>query len=269
AGCPVGTAIEVKELFFNTPARRKFLKSANAETGQVSDLISRLAMAKPDVRFELRSGGKILFFSPGNGSLKDTAAVIFGADNVRSMLEVNYRGNFLSVDGLISKPVLTRASRQYQNFFINGRYIRSGLISAVLQQAYETQIPSGRFPIAILHLNLDPTQVDVNVHPTKMEVRLAREKEVQEELLEALCKPLDLSGAITGLWEIMPGRGNAQSEEDRAGAGEARPLVNPITPEPREYVPAQLLDPTEDRAKLPSPPTKNKEQLRFSLPAGK
>lgn len=205
-GCPVGTTVEVKDLFYNTPARRKFLKSATTETGHVSDLISRLAMARPDVRFELRSGNKLLFQSPGNGVIRDTAAVILGSDNVKSMLEIDYQGELIQLRGLVSKPVLTRASRQYQNIFINGRYIRSALISLVLQQAYQTLIPQGRFPIAILHLTIDPTQVDVNVHPTKMEVRIAREQEIQRELLDAIGREINSSSAITGLWEFLPGK---------------------------------------------------------------
>lgn len=266
AGCPVGTTVEVRDLFFNTPARRKFLKSATVETGQVSDLMSRLAMARPDVRFELRSVGRVLFSSPGSGSLKDTAAGIFGTDNVRSMLEVNYQGRLLSLTGLISKPVLTRASRQYQNFFINGRYIRSGLVSAALQQAYQTQIPAGRFPVAILHLALDPTQVDVNVHPTKMEVRLAREKEVQEELLEALSKPLDLPGAITGLWKILPERVKTRSEEEQAASGEQRQTEKPAENEHLEKVPEHRSHQNESRSGQQFAPVKSKEQLRLSLP---
>lgn len=211
-GCPVGTSIEVKDLFYNTPARKKFLKTATAETNQISDMLSRIALARPKVRFELRSGAKVIFFSPGTGFIKDTAAGIYGAENVRSMLEVNYRGSLLTLSGLISKPVLTRASRLYQNFFINGRYIRSGFIASLLQQSYQTLIPAGRFPMAVLHLQLDPSQVDVNVHPTKMEVRFAQEKEVQQELLEALSQTLILPQAIPGLWEVMPGRNNMASE---------------------------------------------------------
>ncbi|GAB6157514.1 DNA mismatch repair endonuclease MutL [Desulfotomaculum varum] len=263
-GCPVGTTVEVTDLFFNTPARRKFLKSAAAETGQISDLLAKLALARPDVRFELRSGNRVLFVSPGSGSLKDTAAVILGAFNLSSMLEVNYQGQLLNVKGLISKPVLTRASRQYQNFFINGRYIRSSLFSNVLQQAYENQIPGGRFPVAVLHLAIDPAQVDVNVHPTKMEVRLAREKEVLDELLAALTKPLQLTGAIGGLWENMPGRhherqaaptGKGTDHSKQAADGEpAQPAATNRQPGQRAVVLNE-----SDRAI-------NSRQLHFTLP---
>ena len=206
AGCPVGTTIDVQELFYNTPARRKHLKSPNAEAGQISDLFAKLALARPDVRMELRSSGRVIFCSPGNGSLRDAAASVFGPDNVRSMIELNHQGRLLSIRGFISKPVLTRASRQYQNFYINQRYIRSAFISSLLLQAYQTLIPAGRFPLALLHIALDPEQVDVNVHPTKMEVRLAREKELAEELLEIFSGHLHVPAAVTGLWEMMPGR---------------------------------------------------------------
>ncbi|ABO50406.1 DNA mismatch repair protein MutL [Desulforamulus reducens MI-1] len=262
-GCPVGTIIEIKDLFFNTPARRKFLKTANAETSQVSDLITRLAMARPDVRFELRSGNRVLFSSPGTGSLKDTAAVIFGLDNVRSMLEIGYQGKLLSVAGLISKPVLTRASRHYQNFFINGRYIRSGFLSSILQQAYDTLIPAGRFPIAILHIDIDPTQVDVNVHPTKMEIRMAREGEIQEELLAALSDSLNVPTAITGLWEIMPGRTKNTATDQRAENLEVKPDSKEKELQPKESQHPRLV-----ACDLPSgkimPPRHDQEQLHFS-----
>ncbi|WP_048818160.1 DNA mismatch repair endonuclease MutL [Desulforamulus hydrothermalis] len=263
-GCPVGTTVEVTDLFFNTPARRKFLKSVAAETGQISDLLAKLALARPDVRFELRSGNRILFVSPGSGSLKDAAAVILGAANLNSMLEVNCQGELLAVKGLISKPVLTRASRQYQNFFINGRYIRSSLFSNVLQQAYENQIPGGRFPVAVLHLTIDPAQVDVNVHPTKMEVRLAREKEVLDELTAALIKPLQSTGAIGGLWENMPARrherqatpslaGSVYSEQ--RAAGEPAPPAAANRQTEQQHVAAEK-----------SGGAINSRQLHFALP---
>lgn len=229
AGCPVGTSIEVQELFYNTPARRKYLKTPTNETAQISELLSKLALARPDVRIELRSGGRVLFCSPGNGSLQDTAASVFGSDNVRSMIEINHRGQLLTIQGLISKPVLTRASRQYQNVYINQRYIRSMFISSLLQQAYQTQIPTGRFPLAVLHISLDPEQVDVNVHPTKMEVRLAREREVAEELLEALSSHLHIPAAITGLWEMMPGRKERTAYQETSGLPEEPVKETPKT----------------------------------------
>lgn len=229
AGCPVGTTIEVQELFYNTPARRKYLKTPTNETAQISELLSKLALARPDVRIELRGGGRVLFCSPGSGSLQDTAASVFGSDNVRSMIEINHRGQLLTIQGLISKPVLTRASRQYQNVYINQRYIRSMFISSLLQQAYQTQIPTGRFPLAVLHISLDPEQVDVNVHPTKMEVRLAREREVAEELLEALGSHLHIPAAITGLWEMMPGRKERTPYQQTSGLPEEPVKETPKT----------------------------------------
>ena len=122
--------------------------------------------------------------------------MIFGLYTCEKHVNDSLSGELLSVARLISKPVLTRASRHYQNFFINGRYIRSGFLSSILQQAYDTLIPAGRFPIAILHIDIDPTQVDVNVHPTKMEIRMAREGEIQEELLAALSDSLNVPTAI-------------------------------------------------------------------------
>ncbi|MEG6522421.1 DNA mismatch repair endonuclease MutL [Desulfotomaculum sp. 1211_IL3151] len=254
-GCPIGTTIDVKELFYNTPARRKFLKSANAETSQVSDLLTRLAMARPDVRFELYSGKKQLFASPGKGSLKDAVAVIYGLDNVRSMLEVNYQGNLVRVAGLISKPVLTRATRHYQNFFLNGRYIRSGFLSSIIQRSFETLIPPGRFPIAVLRIDVDPNQVDVNVHPTKMEVRLAREKEIEEELMEALCLSLNAPEAITGLWEMMPGR-NSPPQTEAATAAKEEAVTNR---EPADPKVTNLEQPIKTEA-----PKYDQGQLRFN-----
>lgn len=256
-GCPVGTSIEVKDLFYNTPARKKFLKTATAETNQISDMLSRIALARPMVRFELRSGGKVLFFSPGTGMLKDTAASIYGVENVRSMLEVNYQGSLLSLTGLISKPVLTRASRLYQNFFINGRYIRSALLSSILQQSYQNLIPAGRFPIAVLQLKLDPAQVDVNVHPTKMEVRFAREKEVQQELLEALSQTLSLPKVIPGLWEIMPGRSQEKlvtTEQPTSANKEINTTKVPDTIQSKEQMSFSLPQPAPQTARVKEEP---------------
>ena len=259
-GCPVGTSVEVKDLFYNTPARRKFLKTATTETSQISDLLSRIALARPDVRFELRSGTRVLFFSPGTGSIKDTAASIYGAENIRSMLEVNYQGSLLSLTGLISKPVLTRASRQYQNFFINGRYIRSGFISGLLSQSYQTLIPAGRFPMAILHLQLDPSQVDVNVHPTKMEVRFANEKEVQHNLLEALSQTLSLPKAIPGFWEALPGRKMTPTVDAIVKTDEML-VKTPI--EQSGESPSTEITINTTKVEMPA---QSKEQLRLTLP---
>lgn len=213
-GCPVGTTVEVRELFFNTPARRKYLKSPIVESGLVSELISKLILARPDVKFELRSNGKTVLQSPGCNRLKEAAASVLGSDNVKSMLEVNHQGSLLNIKGLISKPALTRSSRNYQSIFINGRYIKSGLISAAIHEAYQSQVPSGRFPLAVLSIDIDPGMVDVNVHPTKIEVRLAQEKEVYQELLAALSKTLSFSTAIPGLWEVLKTRHGKEDFED-------------------------------------------------------
>lgn len=189
---PIGTSILVKELFFNTPARKKFLKSYRLETDKIFDFVYHISLCRPDISFQLQNEGKTVFKSPGQGDLAGVALAIYGGKTAKNLLPVHYEDQEenISLDGLISLPVLTRASRQYYNFFVNGRWVRSPELSKIIDKVYYTLIPEGKYPIVILHLNLPPDQIDVNVHPSKMEIKFADPEKIKTIVGETLTNAL-------------------------------------------------------------------------------
>lgn len=178
AGCPDGTSITVKDLFFNTPARMKFLKKDSVEAGYIEEILRKIALARPDISFRFISGGKEVFFTPGDGSLSNTVAAIWGRDYAEAMLPVEYEQDGVKISGLIGKSELTRPNRMFQIFFVNGRAVMHRSFLAAISEAYKGQIMQGRFPVCVLHLNVDPALCDVNVHPSKLEIKFANEKPV-------------------------------------------------------------------------------------------
>ncbi|WP_416731559.1 DNA mismatch repair endonuclease MutL [Fictibacillus sp. JL2B1089] len=173
-----GTDLTVRNLFYNTPARLKHVKTIQTELGTISDLVNRLALANPDVSFRLKHNGKELLHTSGNGNLLQIIASVYGIQTAKSMISVSFSSLDYEVTGYIAKPEINRASRQYMSFFMNARYIKNFALSKAVQNAYHTFLPIGRFPIAILSVKMDPTIIDVNVHPSKHEARLSKEAEL-------------------------------------------------------------------------------------------
>jgi len=184
-GSPVGTLVLVEDLFFNTPARKKFLRSAAAELAQISDLMARMALSRPDIAFELREEERTLLKTPGQGDLSQAVYAVYSGQVARQMAAVDREGE-IAVHGLVSRPELTRSSRQYYSFFINQRLVRSSELAAVLEDAYQTRIPARRYPLAVVHFTMAPDQFDVNVHPAKMEVKFHQPLQVRESFAQAL-----------------------------------------------------------------------------------
>ncbi|OPY58038.1 MAG: DNA mismatch repair protein MutL [Pelotomaculum sp. PtaU1.Bin035] len=178
AGCPSGTAVEVKELFYNTPARRKAVKSPATEGALCGELVSRMALARPGVRFELKTRGRRVFYAPGTGRLIDAIASVYGPRQGKEMVAVSAGEGGLSVKGYAGKPSLSRSSRSHLTIIINHRYVRCPAVAAAIEEAYRTLLPQGRRPVAVLSLTVAPEQLDVNVHPAKLEVRLLEEERV-------------------------------------------------------------------------------------------
>lgn len=178
AGGPPGTLVRVEELFYNVPARLKFLKRDLTERQQIDGLVTRYALAYPNVRFHLFHDGRPTLQTSGNGDRREVLANLYGVDVARQMLEVDYQDERLSVSGFISPVALTRSNRRELTFFVNGRWVQDASLSAALLQAYHTLLMVGRFPIAALFINLPPAAVDVNVHPAKAEVRFRDQDEV-------------------------------------------------------------------------------------------
>ncbi len=171
AGGPVGTSVRVEDLFYNVPARLKFLKRDLTERQQIDGLVTRYALAYPGVRIHLFHDGRPALQTSGNGNRREVLAGLYGVDVARQMLEVTFQADDIGVEGFISPVALTRSNRRDITFFINGRWVQDGSLSAALLQAYHTLLMVGRYPISILFINLPPEEVDVNVHPAKAEVR--------------------------------------------------------------------------------------------------
>jgi DNA mismatch repair protein MutL len=185
AGCPGGTSVSVRELFFNTPARRKFLKTPLAEGGQVTRLVGHFALAYPGIGFSLVTDGRPVFQSSGNGDLLDVIARLYGPEVARGMIPVELNDQ-LQVRGYVSQPQVSRASRSHLSLFVNGRLIQGrGMLHAV-EEAYASLLMVGRHPVAVLNVNVDPGQIDVNVHPSKAEVKFAAERQVLGRVHQAV-----------------------------------------------------------------------------------
>ncbi|MFC2950037.1 DNA mismatch repair endonuclease MutL [Virgibacillus sediminis] len=179
-----GTEITVNDLFFNTPARLKYMKSLHTELGHITDLLNRLALSHPNIRFEAIHDGKGLFQTAGTGDMLQVISKVYGMNVARQMLPINNANLDFSLEGYIAKPEVTRANRSYISTIINGRYIKSIPLTQSIIRAYHTLLPIGRYPIVVLAIEMDPILVDVNVHPTKLEVRFSKEKELFD-LIEA------------------------------------------------------------------------------------
>ena len=176
AGCPEGTNIIVRDVFYNTPARLKFLKKTAIEGGYVSDYVERMILSSPSVSFKFINNQKLIFHSPGDGSLKTAIFCIYGKEVLPHIREVDYSEGSISVSGFVGMPDYSRNNRGQQSFFVNGRFIRSIKLSAALQSAYDTRLMGGKFPFCVLNINIAPMDVDVNVHPNKLEVRFKDEE---------------------------------------------------------------------------------------------
>lgn len=178
AGCPKGTTIVVRDIFFNTPARMKFLKKDVTEGNSVAGIVDRMAISHPEISFRFIRDGKQTLITSGNGDLKSAIYSVFGREVSDSLIDVDYSYDNMRVTGCISKPTASRKSRAMQFFFINSRLVKSATAMAALEQAYKNSIMVGRFPMCVLNIELNPALVDVNVHPAKIEVRFANEKPI-------------------------------------------------------------------------------------------
>ncbi|MDY9925316.1 DNA mismatch repair endonuclease MutL [Methanosarcina sp.] len=194
AGTAPGTSVHVKDLFYNTPARRKYLKTDRTELAHITDTIMRLALANPGISFTLLSEGKPVLRNTGSNDLFNSMVNLLGPDTARSMLPLEYRAEDFQILGYVSKPELNRGDSDQLFLFVNTRPVTSNTINKAIREGYYTKMPKGRYPVAVLALTLDPGEVDVNVHPRKAEVRFSREKEVGDTVVHAVEKVLSEHG---------------------------------------------------------------------------
>lgn len=185
-----GTTITVRHLFHNFPARLKFLKSATTENGHIANLLSQYALAFPEVKINLVIDGRLNLNTPGNGSLRDVVAEVYGLEVAQQMLEVGQTDQVLNVTGLISPASLARSSRGYLSFFVNRRWIRSGLLARAVEDAYQGMLMAGRHPIVVLNISLPPQDIDVNVHPAKSEIKFRNSQTVYAAVQKSIAKSL-------------------------------------------------------------------------------
>lgn len=189
-GAPDGTTFIVRNLFYNTPARQKFLKTAQTEGNYVGDLMERLALSHPDVSFKFISNGQTRLHTSGNSNEKDMIYHIYGRDITAAMLPIDAKTEFFSVKGFVGKPMISRGNRNYENYFINGRYIKSALLSKTIEEAYKGFVMQHQYPFCVLYFTIDTELLDVNVHPTKMELRFSHSEEIYRDLYQVIREAL-------------------------------------------------------------------------------
>lgn len=226
-GCPQGTTFIVRNLFYNTPARRKFLKTAMTEAGYISDLIHRLALSHPEVSFKFINNGQTKLHTTGNMRLKDIIYNVYGRDITANLLEVSASAGSSKVSGFIGKPLICRGNRAYENYFINGRYIRSGIITKAIEEAYKNFIMVHKYPLTVLHFTIETDFIDVNVHPTKMEIRFNNSEEIYRLVYHAVRQALEGR-------EIIPQVTIVSNTDKQKTDAETKKAPMPAIPEPFE-----------------------------------
>lgn len=190
AGAPDGTTFLVRQLFYNVPARRKFLKTPMTEAGHVQDLLMRLALSHPEVAFTFINNGQTKMRTSGNGKFKDVIYSIYGREAAANLIELDYSMDGLVMKGYLGKPVITRGNRNFENYFVNGRYVKNAMLSKAIEDAYKDFLMQHKFPFVVIHFQVDGEKIDVNVHPTKMEMRFQRQQDVYNIVYEGVHRTL-------------------------------------------------------------------------------
>lgn len=227
-GAPDGTTFLVRNLFFNTPVRRKFLKQPATEGGYIVDLMEHLALSRPDVSFKLLVGSQMKFHTSGNGDLKEVIYRIYGRDVAASLIPIQAQKGGIHVEGYLGKPLLVRSNRNFEIYFINGRFIRSNVVSRAVEEGYKEYLMQHKFPLCVLHITMDTDKVDVNVHPTKMDVRFSNAIDFSNFLMETVRDALRRQ-------EMIPEASLADEKERKAEeAAEREEAKRRQTPEPFE-----------------------------------
>ena len=248
-GAPEGTTMIARELFFNTPVRKKFLKTPATEGSYVSDLMEHMALSRPDVAFQFMVNGNVRFHTSGNGDLKEIIYRIYGREIAGQLLPFHAQMEGVSIDGFLGSPSVVRSNRNFEFFFVNGRYIRSPLLSKGLEAGYKAWLMQHKFPFALLHLTSDPENIDVNVHPSKMEVRFSDQPGLyaflEEQVREAMHRremipDVKLDEPAAGRKKEQPAPKEQKVKEEQTKRETQKETVVPPMPPvaPRKPVPA-------------------------------
>lgn len=185
-GAPDGTTFIVRQLFYNTPARRKFLRTPMTEASHVSELVTRLALSHPEISFQFINNKQSKLHTSGNGKMKDVIYHIYGREIANNLLPLSYQKNGVKLEGFLGKPIISRGNRNFENYFVNGRYIRSNLIAKGIEDAYKDYTMQHKYPFVSIRFEIDPATVDINVHPTKMELRFSNQQEIYNIIYEGI-----------------------------------------------------------------------------------
>ena len=254
-GAPDGTTFLVHQLFYNVPARRKFLKTPMTEAGHVQDLLMHLALSHPEVAFLFKNNNQEKLRTSGNGKLKDVIYNIYGRDIAANLLDIDYEKSGLRITGYLGKPVITRGNRNFENFFVNGRYVKSSMISKSLEDAYKDFTMQHKFPFAVLHFHVDGETIDVNVHPTKMELRFQRQQDVYNTVFEGVHRRL-LEPELIQRAEVpepVQAEGSERDAQERSGQKESPFLLRPRNTAADAFVSADV-KPGDARSEAVQPP---------------
>ena len=234
-GCAAGTTIVVEDLFFNVPARRKFLKRDNTEAAAVGAVVERIALSRPDISIKYICDGELKFVTAGDGKLYSSVYSVFGKEVATRSLEVSRTADGITVSGYVSEPDLFKSNRNMENFFVNGRFVKSKTAMAAVEQAFRTRIPQDKFPICVLNIDINPGLVDVNVHPAKLEIKFTNEKIIFDSVYYAVLNALE-AAVIRPELNIAPRRTSVTDEMMEKKASQITPSHVPQTrPVPKTY----------------------------------
>lgn len=236
-GSPDGTTFLVHQIFYNTPARRKFLKTPMTEASHVNELMLRLALSHPEVSLQFINNGQSKLHTSGNGRLKDVIYHVFGRDIANNLLEVNASTHGIKLTGYIGKPLISRGNRNYENYYINGRYVKSNIIAKAIEDAYKDFTMQHKYPFTVLHFEMDGNDLDVNVHPTKMELRFSSQQEVYQFVYTALKNALtekELIPRVELPKAAEPVSRNEQTPQPKAPVGRNEQIPQPKAPVRRQ-----------------------------------
>ena len=244
-GTKNGTTIIIKDLFFNTPARQKFLKSTHAETINISDLINKLAIGNTNIQFKYINNGKLMLNTPGDGKLLSVIRSIYGKEIVENLIEINEVGNFCTINGYIGNNNIYRSNKNLQHIYINHRFVKSKIILDAISEAYKTIIPINKHGVCFLNIEINPSKIDVNIHPTKMEIKFENDKDLYIEIRDLLRRKL-LNSSLIGRYETYDNKcivkesthiydsKDIRNSEDEIKVEEQFEIDNKATPEIKE-----------------------------------
>lgn len=265
AGAKDGTTFIIRQLFYNTPARRKFLKTPMTEASHVGDLMTRMALSHPEVSFQFINNGQTKLHTAGNGKLRDVIYHVYGREIASNLLRAEYETSGLKITGFLGKPLISRGNRNFENYYINGRYVKSSIIAKAIEDGYKDFTMRHKYPFVVLHMEIDTENIDVNVHPTKMELRFNRQQEVYNAVYAAVDEGLHRE-------ELIP-----QVEVNVPKAQELPPVtiskkeeVPPVTVSKKEEVPPVTVSKKEELPPVTIPkkselPPKEERDLNYFM----